>query len=143
MLTRMRVRSEHREVGVELVDAPSPRRVVPLMTELGMVAGHRFVLLSIEDWAGWFDLRFARIDTAGNQTLPRRIPPAHAWVIDDLTDRVYTVDDAVGRGDRHLSIGEVRVVPGLPDGATSLQVEARVLGNGPALRARVDVPPAD
>lgn len=125
-----------------MADAPQPNRVVPLMVELGMVAGHRFVLLSVEDWGEWFDLRFARIDSEGHQTLPRRIPPAHAWSVEDGTDRVYAVDDAVGRGDRQLSVGEVRVRPGLPDGATTLRISAEVLGNTPMLRAEAHIPPA-
>lgn len=121
-------------------EVPSPRRIVPLLTELGMVSGHRIVLLSIEAWEGWFDLRFARIDTAGDRPLPRRIPPAHAWTLTDDDDRPYTVEDAVGRGDRTLSIGEVRVTPALPDTPTRLHVEVEVLAGVPPLRAMVEIP---
>jgi hypothetical protein len=93
--------------------APSPatpRGVVPLGIDLGVVAGQRVVLLSLEVWDGWADLRFARIDVGATTRLTRRVPPAASWevVADGESLEVF---DAVGRGDRSFSNGEVRLVP--------------------------------
>ena len=93
---------------------PRPVRVVSLDVDAGSVAGHRFWLRSIEDWGGWMDVRIARVDEDGTRPLPRRLPPPSAWRA-WLDDMPITVADAVGRGDRRFSDGEVRLRPGLPD----------------------------
>lgn len=126
-----------------MANAPSPQRIVPLLAELGTVSGHRLVLLSVEDWGEWFDLRFARIDRDGGTTLPRRIPPPHAWGVTDGDGFVFDVEDAVGRGDRSLSIGEVRVRPGLPDHATTLRIRVEMLEGVPELVTDVEIPSRD
>lgn len=103
---------------------PVPRGVVPLGLDLGTAAGHRLVLLSLERWEGWADLRFARIDVGSTQRLSRRVPPVEAWAArSDGQD--LTVFDAVGRGDRAFSNGEVRLVPAPTEGAV-LQVAVQV-----------------
>lgn len=121
---------------------PRPVRVVPLDLDLGEVGGHRFWLRSIEDWHGWMDVRIARVDEQGGQPLPRRLPPPAAWRawLDGLP---ITVADAVGRGDRRFSDGEVRLRPGLPDDAAAhdLRLEAEVLA-GETVAVVVSVPPA-
>lgn len=124
------------------MSAPSPRRVVPLLAEVGTVAGHRLVLLSLEVWDGWMDLRFARIDVDAERPLPRRVPPPEAWAVLGATGRVYTVEDAVGRGDRSFSNGEVRLRPAIPDTGDTLHVTATLISGVPPVSATVEVPPA-
>jgi hypothetical protein len=122
-------------------DAPLPavpRGVVPLGIDVGTVAGQRLVLLSLERWDGWADLRFARIDVGATARLTRRVPPPGAWRI-TVEDRDLEVFDAVGRGDRTFSNGEVRLVPSPPDGAT-LTVEVTVVPGTPPLEASVTLP---
>ena len=97
------------------------RGVVPLGLDLGVAAGHRLLLLSLERWDGWADLRFARIDTGAGQRLSRRVPPAEQWHV-RVDGTPLEVFDAVGRGDRWFSNGEVRLVPAPPPGCT-LEVE--------------------
>lgn len=100
-------------------DTPLPpvhRGVVPLGVSLGDDAGQRLVLLSLERWEAWGDLRFARIDVGAAQRLTRRVPPAEAWSVTADGEPVE-VFDAVGRGDRAFSNGEVRLVPCPPPGA--------------------------
>lgn len=124
-------------------DAPLPavpRGVVPLGTDLGTVAGQRLVLLSLELWDGWADLRFARIDVGATTRLTRRVPPPDAWRV-RADGRDLEVFDAVGRGDRRFSNGEVRLVPPPPDGAT-LTVEVTVVPGAQPLAATVTVPPS-
>jgi hypothetical protein len=117
---------------------PVPRGVVPLGVDLGAVAGHRVVLLSLEVWDGWADLRFARIDVGATSRLARRVPPAEAWSV-AADARSLAVVDAVGRGDRTFSNGEVRVVPPPPPGA-SLEVTVQVAPGSAPLRGTVALP---
>lgn len=124
------------------MSSPAPRRVVPLLADAGTVAGHRLVLLSLEVWDGWMDLRFARIDVAGERPLPRRVPPAEAWSVLGATGRLYTVEDAVGRGDRAFSNGEVRLRPAVPDQGDTLHVTASLLDGVPPVAVTVEIPAA-
>lgn len=89
---------------------PAPRGVVPLGIDMGVSEGHRLVLLSLEVWQGWADLRFARIDVGATVRLTRRVPPADQWEV-RADGEPLTIFDAVGRGDRSFSNGEVRLVP--------------------------------
>lgn len=99
------------------------------------------MLLSLEVWDGWMDLRFARIDVDADRPLPRRVPPAEAWTVAGATGRFYAVDDAVGRGDRAFSNGEVRLRPAVPDDGDTLHVTAALLDGESPASATIDVPP--
>lgn len=114
-----------------------PERVVPLLVDAGEIAGHRVTLLSLEVWPGFADLRFARVDVDRIRPLPRRVPPPDAWniAIDGVAAQVW---DAVGRGDRDFSNGEVRLRPAPPPGA-SLSVTVEVLPGSAPLTATVTV----
>lgn len=114
---------------------PVPVRVDPLLVDLGDVEGHRIVLLSLEVYDSWADLRFARIDETAVRPLPRRVPPAEAWTV-RAGDRSLDVLDAVGRGDRGFSNGEVRLSPPPPAG-TALDVAVTVIPGTAPLMARV------
>lgn len=124
-----------------MLTPPTPHRVVPLVLELGTVAGHRLVLLSLEIYAGWSDLRFARIDVANDRPLPRRVPPAEAWRITG-PDGPIEVLDAVGRGDRAFSNGEVRLATSPTDAGERWTVEVELLAGEQALVGEIDVPAA-
>lgn len=117
---------------------PTPVRVDPLLTDLGTVEGHRVVLLSLEVYDGWSDLRFARIAEDPTRPLPRRVPPAEAWTV-RVDDVAVEVLDAVGRGDRDFSNGEVRLAVTPPVGAT-LDVGVTVLAGTTPLTARQALP---
>ena len=97
-----------------------PLRVDELMVELGEVAGHHLVLLSLEVYPDWADLRYARRETPGAPPLPRRVPRAADWQV-DVDGTPATVVDAVGRGDRAFSNGEVRLRP-VPDPGSTLSL---------------------
>jgi hypothetical protein len=116
---------------------PSPRRVVPLLADLGSAGGHRLFLLSLEVWDGWADLRFARIDEGADRPLPRRVPPAGAWSL-AVDGRTVEVLDAVGRGDRAFSNGEVRFRPAPEEGA-ALHVRVEMTPGAPALEATLQL----
>lgn len=124
-----------------MLTPPTPHRVVPLVTDLGTVAGHRLVLLSVEVYGTWSDLRFARIDVAGERPLPRRVPPSEAWQVTG-PDGPIEVLDAVGRGDRAFSNGEVRLAASPSDAGERWTVEVEVLAGEAPLRATIELPPA-
>ncbi|MCC5949581.1 MAG: hypothetical protein JJT89_14115 [Nitriliruptoraceae bacterium] len=112
--------------------------MVPLDLELGVAAGHRLTLLSLECWDGWADLRFARVDVGATSRLTRRVPPAEAWRV-RADGHDLDVFDAVGRGDRAFSNGEVRLVPSPAPGAR-LEVAVRVTPDSEPLVGRVTLP---
>jgi hypothetical protein len=114
-----------------------PAFVVPLVTDLGSVDGHRLVLLSLEVYDDAADLRFARIDVGADRPLPRRVPPVDAWAI-AVDGARATVVDAVGRGDRAFSNGEVRFTPP-PSRDATVQVRVRLVDAGPSLHATLDL----
>jgi hypothetical protein len=117
------VSTPHLPPGITL--PPAPARVVPLLADLGVANGHRVVLLSLEVWDGWADLRFARIDEGADRPLPRRVPPAGSWEV-AVDGRPAEVLDAVGRGDRAFSNGEVRLQPP-PAPGSMLRVRVEVV----------------
>jgi hypothetical protein len=127
------VSTPHLPPGIPL--PPTPRGVVPLGIDLGAVAGQRVVLLSLEVWEGWADLRFARVDVGATQRLTRRVPPAAAWSI-TADGEPLQVFDAVGRGDRTFSNGEVRLVPA-PALDAALEVRVEVVPGQPPLTTGV------
>lgn len=112
-----------------------PDRVVPLLADLGEVAGHRLTLLSLEVWPGFADLRFARVSADADRPLPRRVPPPDAWAI-AVDGTPVEIWDAVGRGDRDFSNGEVRVRPAPSPGA-EMTVTVELLAGSPPLRGTV------
>ncbi|HSK22666.1 MAG TPA: hypothetical protein VK906_05805 [Egicoccus sp.] len=113
----------------------APVRVVPLTVDLGAVSGQKVVLLSLEVWPQWVDLRFARIDVGADRPLPRRVPPVDAWRVTSDGEPLEVLD-AVGRGDRHFSNGEVRLAPVPAEGA-SLDVSVTVVPGTPPLTATI------
>ncbi len=122
------------------VSAPEhPRAVRPLLAEVGEAAGHRLLLLSVEDWGPWADLRFGRIATPGAAPLARRIPLATDWQV-WIDGEPAEIVDVAGRGDRSFSNGEVRLRPAPAPGAT-FRIRA-VLAPGAAVETTVVIPGA-
>ena len=107
--------------------------MLPLGVTLGSAAGHRLVLLSLECWPGWADLRFARLEDGG-PPLARRVPAAPAWRV-EADGHPLEIVEVVGRGDRAFSNGEARLVPS-PVAARELTVIVE-LAPGAVLSGRV------
>lgn len=108
---------------------------MPLHVPLGVCDGHELLLLSLELWDGFTDVRFARVDHTGMLRLTRRVPPAANWQV-AINGEPAHVFDAVGRGDRGFSNGEVRIVPPLANGDT-LDVTVVLYEQAPPLHATV------
>jgi hypothetical protein len=118
---------------------PIPVRVDPLVHDAGTVAGQRLVLLSLEVYEDWADLRFARIDVGAERPLPRRVPAAEAWRVHGEDGTSYEVTDCVGRGDRAFSNGEARLVPSPLRGAV-LDVAVTLVPGEPDLELTIRLP---
>lgn len=114
--------------------------VRPIVARLGDLDGNTFVLLGLETWFSWTDLRFARIAVADARALHRRIPVTEAWMVRDDLGTAYEVVDVVGRGDRSFSNGEVRLRPPVPDEASTLTVAVIPTPGADALAVTVDLP---
>ena len=120
------------------VSAPEhPTAVRSLLVEVGEAAGHRLVLLSIEDWGPWADLRFGRLATHGAAPLARRIPLATDWEV-WIDGGPAEIVDVAGRGDRSFSNGEVRIRPA-PAPGSHLRLRA-LLAPGAAVETELTVP---
>jgi len=120
-----------------ITQPPTFQGCVPLNVSLGMCDGHELLLISLELWDGFTDLRFARVDHTGTLRLTRRVPPAGNWQV-TINGRLAQVFDAVGRGDRGFSNGEVRLVPPVMPGDT-LEVTVALYDQAPPLTATVPV----
>lgn len=114
------------------------RDVVPIGVSLGRRGGHELLVLSLERWSDWTDVRFARIDHQGTHRLPRRVPPIEAWQVWS-EGSAMTVVDAVGRGDRAFSNGEVRLSGHIADGA-QLSVSVILIPGQEPLTGEILVP---
>lgn len=117
---------------------PHPVGVAPLDVEIGTSHGHRMVLLALERWTDWADLRFARIDVAGTHRLARRVPPAEAWRV-TADGHELEIIEVVGRGDRSFSNGEVRLRP-CPAAGARLAVSVMVVPGSQPIEVTIPVP---
>lgn len=111
----------------------TPVHVQPLLVDMGTVAGQTLVLLSLEVYEDWADLRFARRDVGADRPLPRRVPAVDAWSVDVTDGLPVEVVDCVGRGDRTFSNGEARLVPPPTPGST-LHLAVTLVPGEPPLR---------
>ena len=125
----------HLPPGVSVPERPAAGR--PRLAEVGEAAGHRLVLLSVEDWGPWADLRFGRIATPGAVPLARRIPLATDWDV-WIDGEPAEILDVAGRGDRSFSNGEVRIRPA-PTPGSRLRLRA-LLAPGAAVETELTVP---
>lgn len=124
-----------------------PRDVLPIGGDLGVALGHRLVVLSLERWSKWADLRFARIDVEQRHRLTRRVPADDAWTVTWRATKQspavsVEVREVVGRGDRAFSNGEVRLaIPPASDGLSrgELTVSVVLAPGASALEMTIDL----
>ena len=102
-----------------------PVRVVPLMLEAASGDGWRLVLLSLEVWSGWADLRCAVLPT-GDDPLPQ-LGFRYRLADDHRTD--YQPGEVAASGDPSLQLYQVRFRPPPPERTDStLRVTVEVAG---------------
>jgi hypothetical protein len=98
-------------------------RVVPLAREVFRGSGHRVVLISLELWSGWLDLRLA--------LLPEDVPPgtmatdiALDWQVTDDTGTAYELCGLASSGVPMLRIQQFSFMPAPPTDARRLTLTA-------------------
>jgi hypothetical protein len=98
-------------------------RVVPLAREVFRGSGHRVVLISLELWSGWLDLRLA--------LLPEDAPPGSMatdivldWQVTDDTGTAYELCGLASSGVPMLRIQQFSFMPAPPTDARRLTLTA-------------------
>jgi hypothetical protein len=114
----------YREEPAELV------RVVPLAREVFHGLGFRMVLISLEVWSGWLDLRYALLPDGPPATPPMQ-EMALDWQLTDSTTRTYELAGAASGGGRLLRVHHLTFLPGLPEDAGTLTLTARADPDAP------------
>jgi hypothetical protein len=101
----------YQEEPVELV------RVVPVSREVHREAGMRVVLISLEIWSGWLDVRFAMLPVPSSTGRAQ-------WLLDwRVTDDAGTTYENAGMatgGGRQLHVTQLSFRPAPPEGARTL-----------------------
>jgi hypothetical protein len=99
-------------------------RVVPLAREVFRGLGVRVVLISLEVWSNWLDLRFAMLPEGPSGPAPF---PGLDWQVDDDAGTTYEIMGMGHGGGRLLHIIQVGFRPAPPEGARTLTL---TLSNG-------------
>jgi hypothetical protein len=105
-------------------------RVVPLAREVFHGLGFRMVLISLEVWSGWLDLRYALLPDGPPATPPTQ-EMALDWQLTDSTTRTYELAGAASGGGRLLRVHHLTFTPGLPEDAGTLTLTARADPDAP------------
>jgi hypothetical protein len=103
---------------------PELVRVVPLAREVHRGAGFRIVLLSLEIWSGWLDLRLALLPEEP-PTAPTMPEVAVDFRLSDDSGKDYELAGAASSAGRLLRIHQLTYTPGLPEGTRGLTFAIR------------------
>jgi Clp amino terminal domain, pathogenicity island component len=100
-------------------EPPELVRVVPLAREVLRGFGIRMVLISLEVWTGWLDLRYALLPDQPPTTAPMH-DIAVEWQVTDDAGTGYELAGAASGGGRLLRIHQLTVRPAPPEQARRL-----------------------
>jgi Clp amino terminal domain, pathogenicity island component len=103
-------------------------RVVPVAREVHREAGMRVVLISLEIWSGWLDLRFAMLPGSSSGGRTQWLLD---WRVEDDTGTVYEKAGMATGGGRQLHVTQLGFRPAPPEGARTLTLTL-VDGDDPA-----------
>jgi hypothetical protein len=101
----------YRDEPAELV------RVVPVAREVHREAGMRVVLISLEIWSGWIDLRFAMLPGSSSGG---RIQWLLDWQVEDDAGTTYEKAGMATGGGQQLHVTQLGFRPAPPEGARTL-----------------------
>jgi Clp amino terminal domain, pathogenicity island component len=108
-------------------EAPELVRVVPLAREVHAGQFLRIVLLSLEMWSGWFDLRYAVLPERSSEGPPEVLL---GWRVSDDAGTGYEQTGMATGGGRRLRIHQLGFRPAPPREARTLTLTV-VSGDGP------------
>jgi hypothetical protein len=97
-------------------EPPELVRVVPLARQVHSGSGLRIVLISLEIWSGWLDLRYAVLPSVPG---PQLDLPLH-WRVADDAGTEYTLTGMAAGGGPHLRIHQLDFRPAPPEGVRTL-----------------------
>jgi len=92
-------------------------RVVPVAREVHREAGMRVVLISLEIWSGWIDLRFAMLPGSSSGG---RIQWLLDWQVEDDAGTTYEKAGMATGGGQQLHVTQLGFRPAPPEGARTL-----------------------
>jgi hypothetical protein len=102
-------------------EAPELVRVVPLAREIYYGPGLRILLISLEIWSGWFDLRYAVLPERSPEGPPEGPPEMLlGWRVTDDAGTTYEQTGMATGGGRLLHISQLGFRPAPPEGARTL-----------------------
>ena len=98
-------------------------RVVPLAREVFRGSGLRIVLISLEIWSGWLDVRFALLPEESPAAQPEVAP---SWQVSDDAGTAYEQTGMAAGGGRRLRVHQLGFRPAPPEEARSLTLTLTV-----------------
>jgi Clp amino terminal domain, pathogenicity island component len=125
---------------------PELVRVVPLAREVFRGAGVRVVLISLEIWSGWLDLRYALlpVDPQGPQGTQLEVAVDFDWRVSDDAGTTYELMGMATGGGRLLRIHQLGFRPAPPEAARTLTLQIGEGGEaaGPLAVVEIELPEA-
>jgi hypothetical protein len=125
---------------------PELVRVVPLGREVFRGSGLRVVLISLEIWSGWLDLRYALlpIDPKGPQGTQLEVAFDFDWKVSDDAGTAYELTGMATGGGRMLRIHQLGFRPAPPEAARTLTLQIGEGGEtaGPLAMVEIELPEA-
>jgi hypothetical protein len=125
---------------------PELARVVPLAREVFRGSGVRVVLISLEIWSGWLDLRYALLpaDPQGPQGTQLEVAVDLDWRVSDDAGTAYELTGVASGGGRLLRIHQLGFRPAPPEAARTLTLQIGEGGEaaGPLAVVEIELPEA-
>jgi ATP-dependent Clp protease ATP-binding subunit ClpC len=122
---------------------PELVRVVPLAREVFRGSGLRVVLMSLEIWSGWLDLRYALlpVDPEGPQGTQLEVAADFDWRVSDDAGTTYELMGTATGGGRLLRIHQLGFRPAPPEVARTLTLQIGE-GDDPLAVVEIELPEA-
>jgi hypothetical protein len=109
-----------RHARTEGARLPKLVRVVPIAREVELPEGRRLVLLSLEIWSDWVDLRFSIASSEGERRAMLKTPGSDAWTLADDLGTEYQCLGTLVSGDGLFQVHETTFAPSPPSEAGTL-----------------------
>jgi len=104
-------------------EPPELVRVVPLAREVFRGYGYRIVLISLELWSGWLDLRYALLPDEAPAATP--MPEVDVeWRVSDSAGTAHELSGVASGGGRLLRIHQLTFSPAVAEDARGLTLRA-------------------
>jgi hypothetical protein len=108
-------------------EAPELARVIPIAHTVEVGDGVRLVLLSLEVWSRWLDLRLAVVGLELGRLAEPPLPYGR-WTLSDDAGTAYQAVGACVSGDNRLHVYQVSFSPSPPSEATTLTLSLAAEG---------------